>query len=321
VNILVYGAGVSGVLHAWALERDNSHSVALLVRLGTEDRWAAGIDLHVLDGRGGLREEMETVYRPRIVTGFGPGDDYDLVVEAVRYTQTEPALNDIVEHLGDATLLLFNNHWAGLEIIDRWLPKDRYVLGLPRAGGVLSGGILSGAFEGGVALGASTSGRAASEAIETAARENLETVEELFRGVGFQPELVEEMEPWYWVHFASTAVWTAAAAKAGGFDHRVDDARAIHQALRAGNEAMDICRARGADVRRCRDADPFLSDPGTTTPVVQQLLQGPVARRMMAGRVTFAREFGRYYDDLIETARRLSIPTPHLDTYRTSVDC
>jgi 2-dehydropantoate 2-reductase len=273
-----------------------------------------------VDARSGLRETVDTVYRPNVVTGFVPDDGYDLVVDAVRDRQGATAHAEIVPNLGRATLLLFHNNRQTLGAVDARLSKDRYVLGLPQAGGALAGEALHGTLGGGVTLGASTSGGAAPEDVEAAAREHLETVEELFRGVGFQPDLVEDMEHWYWGHFASTAVWSAAVAKAGGFDRFVKDARAIHQALLAGREAMDVCRARGVDLRLRADASPFLTDPAVSVAAAQLLLGGPVAQRRALAQSAYSGEFRRYYDEVVEAARRLDLRTPHLDSFGTAVD-
>ncbi len=64
MKVLVFGAGVIGTLHAWAFERAG-HTVTLFARPGHEDRWANGVALRILDGRGGRAEETKVLYRPR----------------------------------------------------------------------------------------------------------------------------------------------------------------------------------------------------------------------------------------------------------------
>jgi len=319
VKILVFGAGVIGTMHAWAFERAG-HNVSLLVRPGRESRWADGVALRILDGREGRTEETKVLYRPYVVNAFGPEDGYDLIVDAVRYTQAETVLPEIAKNRGNAVVLFFHQNWHGLDLIDRTLTKEQYVLGMPRAGGVLSNGVLDGAFEGKVNLGLSTSGRPTPPVVEGGARKNLDFVSGLFRPTGFEVETTENMEHWYWVHFASTAVYTGAIAKEGGYDAFAQNKKAIHEALLAGREAMDICAARGVDVRRMEDARMFVTAPLVVAPLMRRALNQPMTRRMSQTQPEYAAEFRHIYDEVIETGHQLNVPTPHLDAYRSYVD-
>jgi len=319
VKILVFGAGVIGTMHAWAFERAG-HQVSLFARAGHEHRWANGIALRILDGRGGRREEAKVLYRPDVVTSFTPDDGYDLVVDAVRYSQAEAALPELVASRGSAIILFFHQSWRGLDVIDRVLTKEQYVLGMPRAGGILANGVLDGAFEGKVTLGTSTCGRPATPIVEGAARKNLDFVSGLFRPAGFEIEIPDNMEHWYWVHFASTAVYTGAIAKEGGYDAFVQSKKAIHEAILAGREAMDICAARGVDVRKIADARMFVTPPLVVAPLMRRALTQPFARRMAQTHPDYAPEFRRIFDEVVETGHQLNVPTPHLDAYRPYVD-
>ena len=319
MKILVFGAGVIGTMHAWAFQ-NAGHDVSILVRPGHEDRWANGIALRILDGRGTRQEEAKALYRPQAVTSFAPEDGYDLIVDAVRYTQAETVLPEIAANRGNAVVLFFHQSWRGLDVIDRALAKEQYVLGMPRAGGVLSEGVLDGAFEGQVTLGTSTCGRPTTPVMEAAARKNLDFVLGLFRPAGFEPELPENMEHWYWVHFASTAVYTGAIATEGGYDAFAQNKKAIHEALLAGREAMDICAARGVDVRKMEDARMFVTAPLVVAPLMRRALAQRITRRMSQTHPSYAPEFRHIYDEVLETGHRLNVPTPHLDGYRPFVD-
>ena len=319
MKILVFGAGVIGTMHAWAFERAG-HQVCLFVRPGHEDRWANGIALRILDGRGSRQEEAKALYRPEIVTSLDPGDGYDLIVDAVRYTQAEPVLPQIAANRGNAVVLFFHQSWRGLDIIDRVLGKEQYALGMPRAGGVLSEGVLDGAFEGKVLLGTSTCGRPTTPVVEGGARKNLDFVAGLFRPAGFRVETPENMEHWYWVHFASTALYTGAITKEGGYDAFAQDKKAIHDALLAGHEAMDICAARGVNVRKMEEARAFLTSPLVVAPMMRRALAQPMTRRMSQTRAAYAPEFRAIFDEVLETGRRLNVATLRLEEYRPYVD-
>ncbi len=319
MKILVFGAGVVGTMHAWAFERAG-HQVSLLVRPGHEDRWANGVALRILDGRGPRQEEAKVLYRPQTVTSFTPDDGYELIVDSVRYSQAESVLPAIAANRGDAVVLFFHQSWRGLDLIDRTLTKEQYVLGMPRAGGVLSEGVLDGAFDGKVMLGTSTCGRPTTPVVEGAARKNLDFVSGLFRPAGFDVVIPENMEHWYWVHFASTAVYTGAIAREGGYDAFAQDKKAIHGALLAGREAMDICAARGVEVRRMEEAKMFVTAPLVVQPLLRRALAQPMTRRLAQTHPDHAAEFRQIFDEVLETGRQLNVPTPNLEAYRPFVD-
>ena len=313
------GAGVIGTMHAWAFEQAGHH-VTLLVRPGRESRWTNGVALRILDGRRGHTGESKVLYRPAVVNAFGPEDGYDLIIDAVRYTQAEAVLPEIVENRGNAVVLFFHQNWHGLDLIDRTLAKEQYVLGMPRAGGVLADGVLDGAFEGEVMLGTSTCGRPTTPVVEGGARKNLGFVAGLFRPAGFEVETPENMEHWYWVHFAATAVYTGAVAKEGGYDAFAGNKKAIHEALLAGHEAMEICAARGVDVKRMDDAKMFVTAPLVVAPLMRRALAQPITRRLSQTHPEYATEFRQIFDEVLDTGRQLNVPTPHLDAYRPFVD-
>lgn len=319
MKVLVFGAGVIGTMHAWAFEQ-SGHTVSLLVRPGQEGRWTEGTALRILDGRTGRAQETKVLYRPRVVTSFTPDDRYDLIVDSVRYTQAEGALPELAANRGSALVLFFHQSWRGLDVIDRVLTKEQYVLGMPRAGGIFAEGVLDGAFEGSVDLGTSTCGRPTTPVVEGAARKNLDFVAGLFRPAGFKVETPENMEHWYWVHFASTAVYTGAMATAGGYDAFANDKKAIHEALLAGREAMAICEARGVDLRKIPETKVFATAPLVAAPLMRRALSQSITHRMSQTRPEHAAEFRAIFDELLETARRLNVPTPHLDGYRAAVD-
>lgn len=319
MKVLVFGAGVIGTMHAWAFERAG-HTVSLLARSGGEGLGARGVTLRLLDGRGGRGEEIKVLYRPNVVTSFGPDDGYDLIVDAVRYTQAEGVLPELAANRGKALILFFHQSWRGLDLTDRTLTKEQFVLGMPRAGGVLSDGVLDGAFEGSVMLGTSTCGRPVTPVVDGAVKKNLDFVAGLFRPAGFKVETPDNMEHWYWVHFASTAVYTGAIAKEGGYEAFAASKPAIRDALAAGREAMDICEARGVDVRKIADARVFTSPPLVAAPLMRRALAQPITRRMAQTRPEYAPEFRAIFDEVLETAQQLNVPTPHLEAYAPYVD-
>ncbi|WP_239405741.1 ketopantoate reductase family protein [Frankia sp. Cj3] len=330
MRVLVFGGGVIGTLHAWALSRAG-HEVSLLVRPEQVDRWADGIDLSILDVRGRRRREVTERFHPRVVTELRPADGVELVVLAVRHTQTPDVLPGLARNLGTATVLFLNHNWRGLDFIDSCLGKDQYVLGAPRAGGGIINNVLTGALEGGIVLGPSMSGRGApgaatgdiatGDTMTDIAEQNLGRFAAFFAEAGFRPEIRPNMEHWLWVYFASITAWICGAARARGFERFTRSNRAVYDALHAGREAMQVCVARGAEVRFAQDARPFVLPPSTVAPAVRLMLRGELPQRISVNRSRYApAELYEIYDDVIRTGERLDVPMPCLLSYRNDVE-
>ncbi len=320
MRVLVFGGGVIGTLHAWALSRAG-HEVSVLVRPQQVDRWVDGLDLSILDVRGRRRREVTERFRPRIVTELRPMDGVELVVLAVRHTQTPDVLPALARNLGSATVLFLNHNWRGLDFIDACLGKDQYVLGAPRAGGSIIDNVLNGALEGGIVLGASTGNTAIGGTMTDLAEQNVGRLAALFAEAGFRPEIHPNMEHWLWVYFASTTAWICGGARARGFERFTRSNRAVYDALHAGREAMQICVARGAEVRFAQDARPFVLPPSTVTPAVRLMLRGELPQRISVNHGRYApAERYEIYDDVIRTGERLDIPMPCLLSYRNDVE-
>ena len=52
----------------------------------------------------------------------------------------EAALQALVPVSGDAQFLHFGSNWNGMELIDRYLARERYLLGFPSGGGLIQNG-------------------------------------------------------------------------------------------------------------------------------------------------------------------------------------
>lgn len=312
MKILIFGAGVIGTMHAWALAKADNE-VSLLVRPGKQARWANGIQLDLLDHRGGKQTAVKKKFTPHIVTDFSASDGYELVIQSVKHTQAQEVVAQIAPKLGDGILLFFSNNWRGLELIDAVLPKTSYVLGLPRAGGMIQDGVLDGALVGDVILGDSICGANVPAEIARPAQAHLQTVAQVFEKVGFKPVIQPNMEQFALVHFATTTAWIAGAAKARGFEAFTKNRGIIRQALAAGQDAMSVCRARGADVTRVQDAQPFLLPPFVSAWITQRVLRAPLTTKISAGHGNYAPdELKQIYYDVVETGKQLMVSMPNL---------
>jgi ketopantoate reductase len=182
MNILVFGAGVIGIIYAWQLS-EAGHDVALLVKPGRKQEIERkGISISCLDKRG-PRKHIETVYHPTLVEDFSPTDDYELILVCVKRNQLNDILPSLAEKAGDADILFLQNNWSGTAEIEQYLAPSRFVLGFPSVGG--------GREENGIqcALGSDTMLGEKDGQITP----RLEKIAEVIREAGFKPKLTRQI--------------------------------------------------------------------------------------------------------------------------------
>lgn len=321
MKILMFGAGVINTLYAWAFS-NNGHDVSLLVRPGREANWKDGLRLNIIDHRTGKDVAVNEVFAPRVVSQFSPTDNYDFIIESVKHTQTEGILPQIKQNAGNAIVVFFNNNWRGVDFIDEHFDKTKYVLAMPRAGGIIEKGALDGAIMDEIMLGDSLCGKSNfSPEVETVARQNMEKVKQLFESAGIKSVIQSNMEHWYWVHFASTAPWIAGGAKARGFQPFIKSLPRIREAIEAGKEVMEVCKARGVDVTKVQDAQVFLAPTWISTLISFFMLQSKTSLKISGGHGRYApEELQQIYYDVLETGQQYHIAMPKLLAFKPYID-
>jgi 2-dehydropantoate 2-reductase len=320
MKILFFGAGVINTLYAWAL-KESGNDVTIYVRPGKEKAWEDGIKLDVISERFKKKKYVKETFKPNIVTSFKPEDRYDLIIESVKHYQTEEILPHIAQNAGNALVLFFNNNWDGLGFIDKYLPKTRYVLGMPRAGGIITNGLLDGAITENVMLGESTCGKDAPADVRQAAKENLDKIAKTFEEAGVKPNIQENMEHWYWAHLASTVPWISGGAKARGFLPFVKSNKAIRESLEAGREIVEIVKARGVDVTKIQDLQMFIAPIWISAFMTKMFIGGEVSMKISSGHGAYAPdELQKIYRDVVGTGKQLGVSTPKLDEFKKYID-
>lgn len=310
MRVLVFGPGVVGTLHGWALAQAG-HDVSVLVRSRRAARRRDGVRLNVLDGRGGQTREVRTWFAPPVVTDPAVAAKQDVVLLTVRHNQVDQAVEQLAPHLGNALLIVMTGNWRGFERIDDLVDPQRYVLAMSQAGGRITGDLLDGALAGGLLLGG-----AAGDGHDQPVRRAVE----LFRTAEFDPRVEPDLLHRLWVRFAVVAALGCGGADAGGFRSFARDTRAIRRALLAGREALQVCRARGVDPARSGETAPFRMPAWLSAPVVRMAMSREMNRRIMINRGYHEpRHLAEMYDEVIETAATLGVPTPRLAAYRDDV--
>ena len=308
MKVLVYGTGVIGTIYGEVLSQAG-HDVSHYVRTGRPVGRGSALDLNLLDGRTAEPHELHMRYPARIVDGFGPGEGYELILVSLKHYDVPGVLYQLAVDAGTADILFFNNWWDDLTAIDDVL-AGRYLWGFPVAGGGWSEGVLEGALLDTVHLGE----------IDGSASPRLARVRGLFESAGLTVEIEPRLLHWLWVHFATEAALISSAIAAGSVDALLDDIARLENAILAGREALEVCRARGVAVEAIPDAATFYAPASAVAVGIHDFYASNLPARRILERHTGVEELKRIYADVVATGRQLGVPMPRLTELGSAVD-
>jgi Ketopantoate reductase len=308
MKVLVYGTGVIGTTYGFVLAQAG-HDVTHYVRPGEGAAHPADIRIRLLDGRTAEPRELDAVYPAKIVDGFGPNDGYELILVSLKHYDVPHILYQLAVDAGKADILFFNNWWDDLAPIDAVL-KGRYLWGFPVAGGGWSDGVLDAALLDSVHLGE----------IDGSATERLARIRGLFESAGLTVEVDTDILNWLWVHFATEAGLISSAIAAGSIDALLDDTRILEEAVLAGREALEVCRARGVPVEQIPDAQTLYGPAAAVAVGIHDFYATNVPARKILGRHTGVEELKRIYGDVVATGRQLGVAMPRLSELGPAVE-
>ena len=307
MRVCVIGFGVIGTIYGCVLA-EAGHDVVHCVRLGRAAVLQGGVEVSLLDARGGETKERRVSYRPELVEGLD-GVGADVVLVSVRHYQKDELLPVLANGAGTAELLFFNNLWTSLEPVDAQL-RGRYLWGFPVAGGGYEDGVLEAALLPSVELGV----------VPGADRSRLKPLIDLFSGCGLEVEVQADMLAWLWTHFAVEAGVIATAIKAGGVDTFLADVKCIQEAVLAVRDALAVVEARGVDPRSVPDVQMLFAPEREVAEGIRELYASDRAARKIMERHTGREELQRIYHDVLATGRKLGVQMPTLEPLEPFVD-
>jgi len=309
MKIFVFGTGVIGSIYGYVLGQAGNQ-ISHFVRPGKAASLAKGISVHLLDGRTKKPGEISVLYQPKTVEDFSPADAYDLVIVSVRHYQLESVLSVLEDRIGSSDLLIFNGNWDGLQGLDKYLPRSRYLWGYPVAGGGYKAGTLDAALLDNVILGE----------LDGKSTPRLASVSQLFEKAGLKPEVQPNILHWLWVHFAFNCGLIAAAFKAGGPDELLDSVPRLHDGILAGRDTLAVCAARGVDVKSFEDARAFYQLAWLGAFGFWTIMRSNHPARKIVETHTAVDELQRMYMDVLKTGEELKIPMPHYRALKEYVE-
>lgn len=309
MKVLMFGAGVIGTIYGYVLAQAGNN-VTHYVRLGKKQSLENGIHIQLLDGRSKQPKKENILYKAKVVESFSPTDNYDLVIVSVRHYQLDSILPILKEKLGSADLLIFNGKWDGLENVDKYFPRSKYLWGYPVAGGGYNAHGLDGALLDNVILGE----------LDGQSTPRLERIKQMFEGAGLKVDVQNNILHWLWVHFAFNCGLIAAAFRAGGPDELLNSIPRLHDGILAGRETLAICEARGVDVKAFEDARAFYQPAWLGASAFWLIMKTNLMARKIVQTHTAVDELQVMYRDVLNSGEEMKISMPHYLSLKEYVD-
>jgi ketopantoate reductase len=313
MKTLIVGTGVIGVIYGWALS-EAGVDVTHFVRKGKRDNFKGGVSLDLLDERKGHLKYNTTTYALKCVEEISPADQYELIIVPTNVHQVEGALETLVPVSGQAIFLIFSGNWEGTAFVDRWLPRERYLLGYADGGGTIrDDGVYWTNLGSEVHLG------------EVAGQptEKLEKVKALFTRASMRPDVQKNILHWLWLHNASVIGFAAGFAKYRNVAAYLRDKALVRGSILSTQELCELCRLRGADLKKYPEMG-YLNLPAWLMAPLFRLnlrrnesMQRYTAHAASAGSL---RETKVYYAGMMKTAKELGFEMPHTEALGIYLD-
>lgn len=310
MHILMFGAGVIGTIYGYVLTQAGV-DVTHYVRPGKKQTLEKGISLQLLDGRTKPVQTTTALYQPRLVETLAPTDDYDFYIVSVRHYQLESVLPLLKANLGQGDVLFFNGNWDGFAVVDRFLPRTKYLWGFPVAGGGYTpAGVLNAALLDEVRLGE----------VDGQATSRLTSLKAMFERAHLKVDIQPDIEHWLWVHFAINSGIIGAAFKAGGAHQLLNSIPRLHDGILAGRDALALCEARGVNVRAFADAKAFYQPAWFGALTVWLMMKTNKPARQIMETHTAIDELQAIYHDVEKTGAALAMTMPYYGALKPYVE-
>jgi 2-dehydropantoate 2-reductase len=313
MKLLIVGAGIIGSIYGWAISKAG-HDVTHLVRPGKAQRLATGIPIDMLDNRKGYDRQYVGRYAVQVTETLSSPDGFELVIVPTHPYQVEDVLEQVVPYASKADYLLLTQNWNGTTAIGSILPQSRYVYGDAKAGGSFQNGRLISTIFPTIDLG-QVNGRKDGCLTKTAA---------LFKSIGVEPVLQDNILHYIWVQYAINAGLWPALVRAGGLEALLRDRRTGDLSLFAVKECLEVVAHRGVDLKKYPDTRMY-----SNTSFIARQMAGLMLRmlfrfnksvqRSSAHALGDPQEIKTAYHDLLNTGRELGVDMPIMSSFESDI--
>jgi 2-dehydropantoate 2-reductase len=304
MKILIVGSGIIGSIYGWAFA-EAGHEVTHLVRPGRAGQFPQGIDLDMYDTRKGHKRNYVGRYAIRLTETVQPDDGYELIVVPTKHYKLIETLRQIVPMGGNADYLLLTQNWEGTSEIDAILPPTRYVYADAKAGGAYQDDVL-------VATIASIDiGQ-----VDGRHDDCLNKVIALCRSADIPTTVHENILHYLWVQYAITGGLWPALVKAGSLPAVLSNRRLGQLGVQAARECLEVVSRRGVSL--------YMSTSPIALWVAGMVIKflfrfNKVVQRSSLHGLGDGHEVEVFYDDLLNTGRRLGVDMPALSSFEPEI--
>ncbi|MDQ0228975.1 ketopantoate reductase family protein [Metabacillus malikii] len=303
MKILMFGAGVISTIYGHAF-RQSGYEVFHYVKPNKIDELKNGVQLHLLDSRKSNPHIQN--YKPLLIDELPSLEEFDLVVVSLRHYQLESVLPLLAEKLGKADILFFNHLWEDTSLIEKYIQKGQYIWGFPNAGGGfyhLPHLTLKGSLMDSIILGEMNGDQS----------DKLMRLTNIFQQADIKVKVQKNMQHWLWKQFALNAGISSMAVKSGGMDELLSSLPKIRQAVLCIREALDVCKARGVNVKEFPEAKAFYLPSWLAAIAFWGVTMTNKQQREIFKAYNHMDEIQMIYNDIIKTAKELNVPVPKLE--------
>ena len=148
----------------------------------------------------------------------------------------------------------------------------------------------------------------------------LDRVVDLFKVSDFKVDIQKNIKHWLWVHFAINSGVIGAAFKAGGAKQLLNSIPRLREAILAGREALEVCKARGVRIKDFEDARAFYYPPLLGAFLVWLMMKSNKSARKIMETHTAIDELQIIYRDVLDKGKSLGLKMPVLSSFRDFVE-
>lgn len=307
MKILMFGRGVINTQYAYALEQAG-HTVDFYVRKGRKAEFGSSVTLNIFDARKNIRGvKVQENWDITMIEDFTADHDYDLIFLSVQHYQIKTAVDFLVDRIGKATLLLFNNMWEEPNAAVAKLPENQLVWGFPAAGGGFDkAGVLNGAFFGTAKIG--TFGNALT-------MRDKEVIA-LFQSAGIKATEQKDFRSWLFSHFVMNAAMHLETLKYYGENISIEDTQTSQywrNVLLNGKELLPLLTARNVDLKLSSDLKLLSLPPWLVRTLMNTANKFLPSLKMVLTGHSNPVELQAYCHDVYSKAQEMNIPLPRYE--------
>lgn len=312
MKILVYGAGVIGTTYSWLLSEVGYDVTHIVIEDQFQMIMDEGISIDCTDLRGGGKKQKSIVYRPKIVVDFSPEDGFDLIIVPVKRNHLETVLPKLSEKAGDADILFLQNNWGFTEEIDKYLEPKQYLFGFPW---IVGGGRKGTKIES-IIFGLNIMGTIIGEK-DGQITPRVKKIAEAIEKAGLRPKVTNKVLGWLMTHYVAYIGCVGGILKAGSLNNFSNDWGLIKESILATREALNICKARGANLKDFSPMHRYFWPLFITVPVSSLQYKTKSIKKMLEdGHMTHGMdELAVQYYDVIKVGKELNIDMSTLMSY------